>query len=251
MLKKSIISIDTTGNTCLFSTANTEIACRNLHHMVAKETLCLLPRSWSYCSSLGRLWSTPRASVWWGTPSSAARWSERFSRTTGWSLWRRTSPWTSSTGRSWRSGANAWESLLHYRSCSSTDTTSGSVVIPPSCCQYLVHPTVGLLNIQRLLFCRVLRKYSVWMNQESSKIFWPKLRLVVSDFPVNCVDSTIWCDTFWCLIIHTFRSAETWCVCFAAHRMLSERWSQSHDDKSTLRSHKDEEEQCSQEHSLC
>lgn len=77
-----------------------------------------LPLRWSYLSSAGGSWSTPPVSAWWGRPLSAVSWSGRSSRTTEWSLWRGTLPWTVNTGRSWRSAASVWESLLPYQWCS-------------------------------------------------------------------------------------------------------------------------------------
>lgn len=88
-----------------------------------------LPPRWSCLSRVDGSWSTPPVSVWWGRPLSAVSWSGRSSRTTEWSLWRGTSLWTVNTGRSWRSAANVWESLLLYRWCSLMDTTSGSACL--------------------------------------------------------------------------------------------------------------------------
>lgn len=137
-----------------------------------------LPLRWSCLSSAGGSWSTPPVSAWWGRPLSAVSWSGRSSRTTEWSLWRGTSLWTVNTGKSWRSAANVWESLLLYRWCSLMDTTSGSACLCDLYTQSNENQIFSKLNLGLDLFCRVLRKYWAWMSPESFKTFWWKLRLV-------------------------------------------------------------------------
>lgn len=150
------------------------ISVENVYEELRLQGL-FLPLRWSYHLSAGGSWSTPPVSEWWGRPLSAVSWSGRSSRTTEWSLWRGTLPWTVNTGRSWRSAASVWESLLPYQRCSSMDTTSGSAC-PFHLIQWELHGQQRSKPELWDLFHRVLRKYWAWTSPESFKTFWQKLR---------------------------------------------------------------------------